>query len=288
MNYATLYQLRADLGPKSTADDALLLRHLTQGTRVIDWLSGGRRHYDPRRKTRHFDAYLPWRYSSEILLDDDLLAVLTLTNGDATTIASTEYLLAPANRAPYFSVKLKSSSTVTWQADSGGEPEQAIGLEGIWGYHTRYEDAWADTLDSVVDNPLAINATTLTLADVDGVASDSDEPRLQAGNLIRFGAGDDKEMALVISTDTTLNTAVIARGQNGSTAASQAAGTKLYVFRPWDNAHRALMRLATYTYRLKDVSFFEKITIIGSTQKVAPAGIPDDVLELLPVRPAIA
>lgn len=282
MNYATLYQLRAELGlgADQTGDDALLGRHLTKGSRLLDQLAG--RRFDVLREARRFDG--TYRM---LLLDRDLLAVIALANGDGSAVDTNQYWLEPASAYPVWGLRLRDSASVSWLPDAAGDYERAVTLDGLWGYHTDYAAAWADTLDTVLDNPLTSGGTTLTVANADGVAIDSDEPRLQAGNLLRFGPDNDDEMALVVSANYTANTAVIARGQQGSTAAAQPAGTKIYVFRPWASAQRALLRLATWSYRLKDATFFERITILGSTQKVAPAGIPDDVLDLLPVRPVV-
>lgn len=273
--YVTLYQLRAELGlgADETGDDALLARHLRSGSRWIDSWTG--RRFDVRRETRRADGgYV------DLLLDDDLLAVIGLLNGDGSVVDPAGLLYRPANDTPRWA--LLAADRSPWLASPAGIVLAAVAIDGLWGYHTHYADAWADTLDQVANAPLAAGGTSLTVANADGVAVDSDEPRLQAGNLIRFGALAASEMALVVSADYVANTAVIARGQNGSTASEQIAGTKIYVFRPWENAARALMRLATWSYRLKDVTFYERITMLGSTQKVAPGGIPDDVIEMLP------
>ncbi len=279
--YATLYQLRAELGlgASQTSDDALLGRHLSKGSRLID--ESTHRHFDPLREARAFDGI----GVRELLFDDDLLAVVSVTNGDGAAVAATNYWLEPARGAPYYSIRPRKSSGVAW-LDPAGDYVRNVTLDGLWGYHDRYSAAWADTLETVLADPLAAGATAITFTDADGIAADSDEPRIQAGNLIRFGPDDDGEMALVASVNYSTNAGVLVRGAQGTTAAAQAQGTKIFVFRPWANAHRALMRLATWTYRLKDVNFYERLTVLGSTQKVAPDGIPDDVLELLPVRVA--
>lgn len=282
MNYVTLWQIRAELGigANDTGDDALLVRHARAAQGWIERQCGGR-HFDPRRETRHYS-----NGEQMILLDDDLLAAITLTNGDATTIASTEYDFEPAHGYPKWALTLLDTSEVSWLPNAAGSYRRAAALDGLWGYHTRYAEAWADTLDTVGNNPLTSGGTSLTVTDADGVAADSSEPRLQAGNLIRFGSSESGEMALVVSVTYSgggANTAVIARGQNGSTAAQQAQGTKIYVWRPDESVRMALLRILKFTYRGKDGRPTERISVLGNTQQVVPGGIPADVLDYLPL-----
>lgn len=282
MNYVTLYQMRAELGlgADHTGDDALLLRHARAAQAWIERQCGGR-HFDPQRETRRYSNGTP-----QILLDDDLQAVIALTNGDGSNVAADQYDFEPAHGSPKWALTLLETATVSWQPNAAGSYRRALSVDGIWGYHSRWADAWADTLDAVANNPLTVGATSLSVSDADGVAADSAEPRLQAGNLIRFGPDVDDEMALVVSVAYTgggANTAVIARGQNGSTAAEQSQGTKIYVFRPDDNVRAALLRIVKFTYRGKDGKPTERISVLGNSQQVVPGGIPADVLDYLPI-----
>lgn len=70
-------------------DDLVIEDIIERASRKFDGLCG--RHFYPRVDTRYYsvpDDDILW-------LDDDLLAVTTLTNGDANTIASTNYHLLP-------------------------------------------------------------------------------------------------------------------------------------------------------------------------------------------------
>ncbi len=65
-----------------------------------------------------------------LLLHNDLLSLGGLTNGDGTTIASTDCWLEPRNQPPYQSIRLKSA--VAWSFGTDGE----ITVSGTWGAST--------------------------------------------------------------------------------------------------------------------------------------------------------
>lgn len=74
-----------------------------------------------------------------LVLDDDLLTVTRITNGDGTEITGDQYVLLPANTTPKWAVKLKASSGVSWAYVD--DPEGAIEVEGTWGYaHAQPDD----------------------------------------------------------------------------------------------------------------------------------------------------
>jgi len=301
MSYCTLWELRDELGlgADETKDDRLLRRLLDRGS---DWINGQqlRRHFDPRRETRHFDtlanldgfsfnAWMSTSYARGILFDDDLSELITLTDGAGGVLTSDMYFLHPANTLPKYGASLRFSANTLWQPDEAGDYERAAEVDGVWCWHDRYDDAWADTLDTVGDDPLADDSTTITVAAIDGPTEDSDDPRFQVGNLIRLGSGDTFEYCLVRAATDAVAPAppfiTVKRGAQGTTAQAWPLDTPIFVFRP--AVRGALIRLATWGYRLKDVSFYERVTLLGSTQKVAPGGIPDDVYELLPPPPVV-
>jgi hypothetical protein len=97
-------------------------------SRLIDNICGGRTFYG-RTETRYYDT----PEDDTLFLDDDLLTITTLTNGDATTITSADYHLLPKNETAKHSIKLKDSSTLSWE-DNNGYDELAISVAGTWGY----------------------------------------------------------------------------------------------------------------------------------------------------------
>lgn len=124
MSYAELEDLKTYLKITTDADDPLLGDGLDAATRAIDLYTG--RRFVGTPATRYFtrddvrDGVL-W-------LDDDLLSVTTLTNGDTSVLTSGYYWLYPRNAAPYHSIRLKSTAAWAWGQD--GE----IAVYGTWGY----------------------------------------------------------------------------------------------------------------------------------------------------------
>lgn len=134
--YCTLQQIKDRLNPlgvsTQSTDDAVIENMVEQASRAID-LFCGRTFYARTSETRYFD--MP--YGRELVVDDDLLAITTLTNGDATTITSTYYNLYPYNTLPYYAIRLKESSGLMWASDTNGNREAVITVLGTWGYVDR-------------------------------------------------------------------------------------------------------------------------------------------------------
>ncbi len=59
-------------------------------------------------------------------MDDDLLTITTLTNGDTTVITSTYYDLLPKNDSPKYAIQLKESSPYYWEVDANGDDDFVI------------------------------------------------------------------------------------------------------------------------------------------------------------------
>jgi hypothetical protein len=132
-SYATLAELKSYVNELSggvqtsftAGEDAVLQVFLDEATREID-----------RQTARTFEASASTtRYfwpedvvGDTLYLDNDLLTLGTLTNGDSTTITSDYYWLQPDNVTPKAKVKLKS--TKAWAFDTDGR----IGVTGTWGF----------------------------------------------------------------------------------------------------------------------------------------------------------
>lgn len=149
MSYTTVEQVRRRLQsggvPLPATDDDLLDELITEAQSIIDALTGYT--FEAVTETRRFDALAdlvdldrPGRkpYAAverSLWLGDNVLAEAptSITNGDGTTIASSEYVLEPRNGpAPYHAITLKSGSTVAWTYDDS--PENAIAVAGKYGY----------------------------------------------------------------------------------------------------------------------------------------------------------
>ena len=107
---------------------------ISKATAIIETYTG--RVFEAASATRHFDAAKDV-IGVTLLLDDDLAVIdsdTVITNGDATTLNTTDYVTEPRNDTPYDALVLKGSTSKTWEEDSSGDAENAISILGMWGY----------------------------------------------------------------------------------------------------------------------------------------------------------
>jgi hypothetical protein len=129
--YASV-KVQGGIAVTDTSHDTLLGSLVTQVSRAIDRYTG-----------RHFYATTETRYYAEdaidgdkLYLDEDLLAITTLTNGNsaASTIGASYYWLIPRNVTPYHAIRLKS--TANWIVDQ----DCYVTVVGSWGYASTAPD----------------------------------------------------------------------------------------------------------------------------------------------------
>jgi hypothetical protein len=130
MSYPELQDLKTYLKIGTHADDVILVDALNAAIQGIEHYCG--RRFVGVEETRYFnwDAVR----GQTLWLDDDLLSIETLTNGDTSVLTSPYYLLEPRNAAPYHRIRLKS--TANWAFNQDGE----IAVAGVWGYTLDADD----------------------------------------------------------------------------------------------------------------------------------------------------
>lgn len=142
MAYCSLSALTEYLGHSSSDDDALLTGIISRAEAIIDQYTH-RTFEATADTTRYFDADCdvdgPLLY-----FDEDICSITTVTNGDGSTISGSYYVTEPRNRAPYWGIRLKSSSGLFWEYDSNDDHENAIGVTGKW--------AWSQTAPADVQH----------------------------------------------------------------------------------------------------------------------------------------
>lgn len=129
MAYCSVTELKQYLGIDSATDDALLQALIARAQAAIDTHCG--RRFEAETKTRYYE--MDAVDGNYLHLDDDLLSITTLTNGDssATTIASSEYWLWPRNEGPpYWAIRLEANSDDSWECDT----DYMISVAGEWGW----------------------------------------------------------------------------------------------------------------------------------------------------------
>jgi hypothetical protein len=269
-SYATLAEFKDWIRMGGTTvsadstDDTIIQRVLGSASRKID--NEARRTFYPRVQTRQFDV--PENGHRGLILDDDLLEVITLTNGDDNTIDATEYNLIPKNDPPYFEIRLKEASTTYWEDDSSGNSELVIDLLGFWGFHEEYADrAWIN--GSTINEGDTLSAADTTITVVSGALHKIDE-------LIKI------ENELMRITNIVSNDLTVIRGENGSTAATHADTTQIEIWEPMEDIREACLMVANNFFRKrtgKNVASVATVTAAGVV--ITPQDIPGDAMRII-------
>jgi hypothetical protein len=251
--YATLAEYKAYLTARGQAastdtyDDGVIVDLLERASRYMD--DKTRRQFYPSIET---DAYgIPG--GSELSFDKDVLQIITLTNGDGTAIASTEYNMLPANFTPYYGLRLKEGSSVEWESDTDNNTEQVIDMVAWCGYREKFSQrGWSSvgTLGAAITDTSTL-AFTMTAGHTVAV-----------GQILKI----DSEIYNV-STVATNTITPIARGDNGSTAATHLIGATVYKWNPQEEVKGAVLEIANSAYNRR----FGKAT--GESATVTAAGV---------------
>lgn len=228
--YCTLDDYRYFNKPETwttnTVDDAVLERIIEAASRYIDKKS--RRIFYPLYGTRYYNVPEERR----LYLDEDLLELTTLTNGDDTEISASDYMLLSRNAYPKWAIKLLDTTDTAWEVDGDNNAEGVIEALGWWGFHDDYDRAWlADTTTNEVltDSDLTITMTSAT--------------NLQVGHILKI----ESEIVQVRSISSQ-NVTVIRRGDNGTTAAAHATGKTVYIWQPIADIKSACMEIVNSIY----------------------------------------
>ncbi len=133
-DYCTVAEVKDLLNANESGSDTLLGVLVTRASALVDAFT--RRTFAERTETRYYNPVedVSWR---TLVLDDDLLSVTTLTNGDAVVIEASSYVTKPANFSPVWGIKLLGSSGIAWTYTD--DPDDAISVAGSWGYCTAAE-----------------------------------------------------------------------------------------------------------------------------------------------------
>lgn len=195
-DYTTATLVKSELGITVSTYDTDLARMVTQASRAIDAFAG-RRFYTPTTdETRVFDV--PARWTDDILLDFDLFSLTSLTNGEGTAIAATQYQLLPNNSVPKWAVRLRWQSRDTvWEPNSSGDYGGVIQIVGKWGYSSSAPapiaracadavKAWFNTRQTSGIRSQSIDNYSVTFSDVkEGQLPDGIKADLKANGYVR-------------------------------------------------------------------------------------------------------
>jgi hypothetical protein len=132
--YCTLAEFKSfhSITTADGVDDAVIESLIEGVSRAIDRMVS--RTFYARTETRTYDV----PEGNCLELDDDLLTLTTLTNGDGTVITSSYYKLYPLNITPKRRVEL--TNTYGWAISPTHGTNGAISIVGSWGYSATTPD----------------------------------------------------------------------------------------------------------------------------------------------------
>ncbi|MCH8205980.1 MAG: hypothetical protein IH956_03145 [Chloroflexi bacterium] len=251
-----------------TGDDTRLRTVAEAVSRQVDRYCN--RHFYALAQTRKFDGD-----GSQTLLIPDLISIdssglKTDDNKDRTfetTWATTDYLLLPSNADPTGGHDLSRPYTrIEVDVDAGvrsafSAGRQTVQIAGQWGWSRRLERA-TETANAVAD------ATTTSVT----VSSRVD---VEAGHTLLI----DSEQMYVQSYSG--NTLTVARGVNGTTAASHSGGTAIDIYEYPGPIVEASIIQAARLWRRKDSAFVAATGLPETGQARSSIGLDPDVRLLM-------
>jgi hypothetical protein len=246
---------RGQTASTDTTDDGVITNLLEAASRYLD--DKTHRQFYPSIESDSYD--IPG--DSELHFDRDVLQVISLTNGDGTSIAASEYILLPANLTPKYALQLKDVSSVAWESDATSSSEQVIDLVAWCGYREKFaQRAWASvgTLGAAITD-----TTTLAFTMTAGHS-------VTVGQILKI----DSEIYNV-STVVTNAVTPAQRGDNGSTATTHLIGATVYKWVPQDGAGQAVLEIANSAYQRRfGKSTGESATVTAAGVVLTPRDIP--------------
>jgi hypothetical protein len=253
-SYCTLADFKRFIEPPGqtlsidSADDEVIETFIETASRRVDDLCG--RKFYPSVLAELYD--IP--DDDTIWFGDDLLAVLSFLNGDATAILPAEYILKPANAYPKYCLQMRDTTSTIFVTNSSTSSQQVLSVNAIWGYHADYARAWklAGTLVGAW-----ASTTTLTTTMTAGHLLDA-----HGGQILKI----DNE--LFNSSSVVANVLTVqARGDNGSTAATHLILAPVYVWKPMTEINALTAEIARVMYRSR---YGENVDVVST---YTPAGV---------------
>jgi hypothetical protein len=244
-----------------TTDDGVINEIIEGVSRYIDDETA--RTFYPRVQSRVFDAPRGTKNDRVLWLDDDLLEIISVTNGDDVAVSSSDYNEFPFNDYPKSWLKFKQAVSTIWEVDSNGNSEGVIAVNAFWGMHRDYAiRAWSIG-GTINDASFTATKTTLAVQTSEG-SGFADDTLIKIENEIMRITG--------VSTDDL----TVVRGENGSTAAAHDDDTTIYIWNVQHDIRTAAIQTATNFYQRRygeNVSGVATITAAGVV--ISPRDVPD-------------
>ncbi len=258
--------LAGDTYAADWGDDETVIRHILESASLTIEAYVGNRCFAPYTATREYDLGKgALRSRSEmprdrhvvlatdpvlgvVPLDDWLTAVPTTVTAydssarDSSTVLTeglaNDYILEPYPQAPYHTLKLTENT-----ANNLSQGQKTLTVLGAWGWQDEVING--DTLNG------AVSSTTTTIVKTNGSAA------IYSGNTIRI---DSEQLYVRAKNGTNLT---VFRGVNGTTAATHADVSNIYVYQYPSDVVEACLAIARDRWRSREA---------GTTAIIGTAG----------------
>jgi len=140
MAYTDIGAVKRYLGISESTDDELIGELIAAAQTQIDGYC--HRTFEAEKdSTRYFDYSREYIAGSDLILNDEICSITTVTNGDGVAVASNEYTTVPRNETPYTRIRILSNSGKQWQYTD--EWMDSISVTGKWAFSESADDAIA-------------------------------------------------------------------------------------------------------------------------------------------------
>lgn len=265
--YVPLDDLRSyfSLASGNTTDDSQMLDLIYRSSRSVDKFT--RRHFFPKLETRYYD--IP--PGDELRLDRDFLSFSGLSHmNGAQEIDSSVYWGARGddwNVRPFDRIVLDDTSGSMF--NYSGTPRRAVHVSGVTGYHET--NGWVFSGTSLLGDL----TTTNRLLFIGGSLGQDDEgfsPRFKPGQTVKI----DNEF-MNIEYGSGLSYIGVKRAINGTTMASHASDSAVYIWKPESDIQFYTKRLASWAYMQSQSPYTERISVPGYGSIDVPGTWPKDI-----------
>lgn len=271
-SYVGLDEVKSACDVTGTSYDSLLVRFALHASRLLDAASG--RYFFPELATRYVDG----SGADELWLPEPALAISEVAESydsgtTYTAVAGSDYYISDGqhyDRSP--TQLLVRGDDATWPAG-----RRSVRIAAVWGWHRNYSAAWA-RVDALAAQASAA-ATTLSVADADGVDETGATPRFQVGQLIRL----ESEFCQVSAVNTVSNALTVKRALLGTTAALHVIATAVEVWRPDELARQATL-IQTVRWFKRSQSAFQDVAAAMETGTLTFARKLDPEVEFMLVE----
>jgi hypothetical protein len=261
--YATLtdYKNNKDIQSSNVDDDSVIEQLIEGASRFIDEKTA--KTFYPRIQTRYQSVpEYGLEDADELWLDDSLLEVITLTNGNGVVVSANDYYPKPRNDFPKYAICLKDSASIAWTVDAAGNDEYVIAVNALWGFHDEYQTrGWLAA--TAINKGGGITAVESPITVDQGL-------NIQPGKIVRI----DNEIMICKASDATTFTPM-ARGDNGSTAAVHLDDAVIFIWTPMPTIRMACLEIVKSAYsRRFGTNTTGTATITGAGVVITPEEVP--------------